>query len=307
VFNGTDTLTGAGGATATIGALDQSPNLIEEISAGWKVVNFGSDLHVVLTNEDSPTGGRAGFLDELGNERGLPRFDNELDSDYRDRVSKPADVVSPGAIIRAVNRLLEPFGEEVCLREVGRPLFRGMFYDTEPSAEPFAFDLGMVDMSIATPGFQHREYVRATDADGLITRGRAQIDPTSGNFVGVVRAEGPGFVVSQTLVGETSGHASLISTVGIGLNPTHRFYLLLNLVEFRGFFLVGVPPAMLESFGAFYDEGDDGAFDTNELSNFLDGESFGTDELHTLIYEETDSKRAAGVRFDLYVEDIGCV
>lgn len=144
---GSGTLTGSGsGAVTTVGVIDEQPALtVETNTASWRVLDWAVDLGVVVTNPESPTGGRTPMLDALGAERLVFRSPSESDDSYRERVSTPADTVAPNAIQRAMNRVLAPFGQTGCLREVGSEKFVGFFYDGDPtSVDPavaFAYDL----------------------------------------------------------------------------------------------------------------------------------------------------------------------
>ena len=145
VFAGTITGT-LSGATATVVSLLQNPTLVAETgTAAWRILDWVVDLGLQVSNLLSPTGGRLPVLDEIGAEREIFRSNNETDDVYRERVATPADVVSPNAIIRAINRVLVPLGIHACFREVGRELFRGFFYDGDPtSIDPnvaFAYDM----------------------------------------------------------------------------------------------------------------------------------------------------------------------
>lgn len=104
-------------------------------SSSWRLCDWDLDLLLDVTNESSPTGGRAAFLDELGDSRKVYRSPGESDSAYRQRVGNPADVVSPNAIRRAANSVVSPFGDSVCLREVGTLAFPGFFFDAGSSAD----------------------------------------------------------------------------------------------------------------------------------------------------------------------------
>lgn len=94
----------------------------------WRVFDWASDLGVVVTNEAQPANGRTATLDELGIERGIFRTPNEEDGTYRQRIARVADVVSPNALRRAINRVLVPIGRKGYLREVGYDL-AGLFMD----------------------------------------------------------------------------------------------------------------------------------------------------------------------------------
>lgn len=313
-FSGTDPVTGEFGASATVVAKEQSETLVAEVAtAGWRVVSWTEVLGVSITNEEFPTGGVCAMLDELGNERGLPRSENESDEEYRRRISVPADVVTPAAVIRAANKILEPYDESACLREVGQPLFQGAFYDGDPNQAPFAFDLDLFEMTLSGGGFIPGEPVRSVGVDGSVTTGQAQFDyvaPTTAQvFRGVVKVKGPAFAVGQTLEGDVSGASATILTVGPGLGvlPQHRFNTYLSLYEFRGFFIVGVPPLVLDDFGFFYDVGSNSAYDTNVVDNFYDGVATAKNTLYSRLWAAVNAVRPAGVPFDLYLEDVGCI
>lgn len=354
------TIPNTGNATGEFGALvfvldkEQDERLVPEIgSAGWLVVGWHDHLLLSVTNPEVPTGGRSGFLDELGNERKMPRLNAESDDEYRKRIATLVDVVSPGAVIRAGNKIVESYGGEVCLREVGRSLFPGFFYDGAPNQLPFAYDLDLVELSLLggnqygsgflfldecpsgfydnpapqtnwnffsessfnestgrVDGFIPGEIVHSTGSDGRITFGIATFDYVVGTtqrvFRGATKVVGPGFEIGRLLYGETSQFVQAIVAVGPGVLPEHRFYTILNLREFRGFFLVGVPRLALDDFGFFYDFGPNNAYDTNAIDNFLDGAAIGTNSLYSRIYDAVDAVRPAGVPFDIYIEDEGC-
>lgn len=144
--------------TAIVGALSgasftaNSINVIGQLtlgSAAWRILDW-SDLGVSITNVDFPSGGRLPMLDEIGDERGIPRASDEPDSSYQIRVGTPADVVTPNAIRRAANHVLAPYGLACTFRQVGSPMLRGLYYDGKGSgASPqkpqlnFAYDLPM--------------------------------------------------------------------------------------------------------------------------------------------------------------------
>lgn len=100
------------------------------------------------------------------------------------------------------------------------------------------------------------------------------------------------------------------------LRPEDRFKLYLNLAEFRGFMLIGVPPIPdLADFGMAYDAGgsvpfpQQDAYDTTSLTQpnvAYDGFSSLNASIYQAIYDMVNDKRAAGVGFDLYLETIGC-
>lgn len=100
------------------------------------------------------------------------------------------------------------------------------------------------------------------------------------------------------------------------LRPEDRFKLFLDLLEFRGFFLVGVPKVVDAEYpGLVYDTAIGSTF---KLKNAYDTTSptapnaayDGFQRLNAALYQaifaDINDKRAAGVGFDLYIEEIGC-
>lgn len=235
---------GVTGATFTPDAVDVAGPLPTGVSS-WRLLDWETDLGLVLTNPASPTGGRAATLDELGEERGVRRSSGETDDTYRRRVGEPADTISPNAIRRAGNRVLAPYGLTICLREVGQRPLPGFFYDAGSSAD--------------SPQVPYKNF--AYDFD-------------------------------------------------VVANPDKRFAVLLDLIHFRGFFLVGVPrfgfgdPGMpigatgagvLNAYGAAVPSG-----------NFYGGAPYGSRRIHSALWAAIEQTRAGGVIAEMYVEDQGC-
>lgn len=94
--------------------------------------------------------------------------------------------------------------------------------------------------------------------------------------------------------------------------PNDRFKLLLNFAEMRGFFLVGVPPIVVSDFGAFYDGTTVDAFplinpfDVNLPGSVPDGFTTLAGSVYKSISDLVSVKKAFGVGFDVYIEDLGC-
>lgn len=90
--------------------------------------------------------------------------------------------------------------------------------------------------------------------------------------------------------------------------PEDRFRVYLDLVEFRAFFMVGVPTLVTGDSGLVYDAiVDRNAYDALVPSeNAYDGSTTRADEVYDSVYNSVDRARAAGVGFVLYLEDIGC-
>jgi hypothetical protein len=117
----------------------------DSLTASWQVLDWVLDLGFSITNPESPSGGRAPMLEEIGAERSIYPQLGETEEAFRKKIFDTADTVSPNALLRTVNRILAPFGGQGCLREVGYPKFKGMFYDGDPdSTDPalaFPYDL----------------------------------------------------------------------------------------------------------------------------------------------------------------------
>lgn len=124
------------GASTTVTILTKTTMPTPEIeTATWRVLDWATDMGIVVTNAASPEGGRLGFLDQIGAERGISRATGESDDAYAKRVAQIVDTVSPNAIRRAANRVLSTTGSAACLREVGdTAYFPGLFYDAGGSA-----------------------------------------------------------------------------------------------------------------------------------------------------------------------------
>lgn len=135
-----ETLTRAGeivpGEIRNINALIVTPNILDT---------------TIQIRQVLPTlGGRPASLDGLAADLGLSRKQFEDDDEFRLRIKSAPDTVTPNAIIRAVNALLQKRDPSfTCvLREVGGPLLPGMFYDAGSSADMpqdptrnFAYDM----------------------------------------------------------------------------------------------------------------------------------------------------------------------
>lgn len=84
------------------GEIDTISKLIEDPSFG--------DPTITISQVDDATGGQAAMLDQLGIDRGMGRVEFETDASYRPRIASIPDTVSPGAVRRAVNAILQPLG-----------------------------------------------------------------------------------------------------------------------------------------------------------------------------------------------------
>lgn len=319
-----DTIAGQqSGATATLSAIEQGDLVAETSTAAWEVLDWTTGLGFSVTNHESPTGGRAPMLDELGAERDIFRSPGEVDDSYRLRIHTLPDVVSPNAIRRAGNRALSRFNLSVCLREVGSKLFPGMYYDGDPSnadrAVAFAYDIDAVSL-LGTPSgtfFEGEEVVQ--DNGGVLATGRAIFfhDPSTNTppfdeqlappiFDGVANVRGT-FVVGVQCVGKRSGTTlTPTAVVGTGLHAEDRFKLSLDYIEMRAFFLIGVPPIIVGDFGIAYDFGAVDAYDASPFLSFYDGYPATGASSYRNVWQSILEVVAGGVSFDLYLETTGC-
>ena len=109
----------------------------------WTLLDYSTGpMGLQIVESEAFTGGRDDDLYLLGDARGVYRQPGESDDAFRERVSRLAEVVSPNAILSAVNRLLRPLGykgkvADVTLTEgtVGGG-FAGLFCDVDPDLAP---------------------------------------------------------------------------------------------------------------------------------------------------------------------------
>lgn len=86
------------------------------------------------------------------------------------------------------------------------------------------------------------------------------------------------------------------------LNPFDRFKLLVDYVEMRAFFLIGVPLLNWGEFGFSFDVGIANAWDFG----FFDGHPSQLSAIYTSLWNVAEERHAGGVGFDLYQEKLGC-
>ncbi len=132
------------GTTASITRVLRACALPAATNVSWVVLDWELDVGLSVTNPSPFTGGRLPVLEELGSERNVFMASGEPEESYRKRVASAADVVSPNALLRQSNRILSPYGKGACLREVGTPKLRGLFFDVDPDGNrdhAFAFDM----------------------------------------------------------------------------------------------------------------------------------------------------------------------
>ncbi len=307
------------GALATADAVELSPDLVAEAgTASWRILDWAADLGVTATNEASPAGGLSADLDELAEERGVYRRNGEGDPSIARRGGALADVVSPNALVRAVNRVIASYGGSAILREVGLPGLRGFFFDGDPtSTDPnvaFAFDLDRLTVTgVATGVFSDGEIVKQ-DNGGVVALGRAVLsfpvpagvlpqplpDPA---LAGLCRVWGS-FAPGVPIVGQTSGASIALPVFSGGLKERDRWKVLLDYTEFRAFFLMGFAAFGLGDFGFAFDAGASNAFDAAPWLAFLDGQPLTEANLNRAVWIALNEAKAGGVGFDL-VRDAG--
>lgn len=133
------------GATATVGDVIEYPAMVAETgTAGWQLLSWAG-LGLTASNPEQPSGGASPTLDHIGSERDMGRSSGEMDDPYRARLYSRPDVVTPNALVRAMNRVLAPYGLTGCLREPSDlGTFAGFFYDAPangPIDRRYAYDL----------------------------------------------------------------------------------------------------------------------------------------------------------------------
>lgn len=292
-----DVLTGAlSGATATVALVARVEQFVAEAAtATWEVLGWVEDFAATSTNASSPVGGRLGMLDELGAERAIDRAPGEPDASYRARVAPVADVVSPGAVRRALSRVMGAV--PYCLREVGFELLPGFYLDAQDAYDVDVFTLVGVLSSGAFSVPQERVELRAADAT-LYARGWLG-RYTAPNDLLFVRTEGtlPPSLVGATVTGLTTG---AVFTCASGAVPTtavdRRFHRLFDYAEMRAFFLVGVPVAEYDALWGAFTWGDGTVWGVAPEAALL----------RRAAYDAVDKVRAGGVGFTLYEETVGC-
>lgn len=133
VTSGAPTLTVAP-VTAGVQAFFPQPLTAEDDVVTWQVLDW-RDLGFALADITAPTGGRDDVLSLLGDERNFFQQTDESDEAFRQRISRLPDTVSPEAVSRAINRILEPFGfrgKAVDLEwNTDMELFEGFFADID--------------------------------------------------------------------------------------------------------------------------------------------------------------------------------
>lgn len=341
LLNGTGIMVGAplsgasSGATATIrSVMDQASFVAEAPTAGvggasWRMLDWSSDFGLTVTHEASPEGGRSAMLDELGFERGIRRVPGEDDESYRVRVREPADVVSPNAVRRALNRALGSY--PWVLREVGLAELPGFFFDGDMSlasttphgAQNDAYDydtIAILGEMEGTFDFQEEVQIEQDSTDLVFLSGwlgretpptpsvfnlawdRGAWDYTSYSAVHrvatFIRRNGTFPKVDGSVFrvrGLRSG--ALITFPHNGSNveyskqwPTRRYRCYLDYEQFRGFFMTTVQSLANGEFGTAYDAD---AWDV--VAKGFDGFPADASEIYLRAWRGMEGARAGGV------------
>lgn len=106
----------------SVAVLD-GPALIPGPATSIEVEEF-AELGLTVSQPLPLTGGRHGWLDAIGRDRGTGRTTGEDDETYRSRLVFLADTISPAAIIRICHRILDPFGIAFVFEEPPFPSVR---------------------------------------------------------------------------------------------------------------------------------------------------------------------------------------
>lgn len=320
------------GATLTV-SLYSSPQdfAAEALTAAWRVLGWAGDWGLEISNAAKPAGGRHPWLDELGNERAINRAPGEDDDLYRQRVREIADVVSPNAVRRALNRALAAI--PWCFREVGSASLRGSFYDGPPNSAPapasrqstdaayaltidcYDTDVILVAGTLASgtfdgPPFLIAEEVVLEDASTHFEVARGRFGGIAAGVLTILRSRGesPASVAGLQVRGLHSGAIfdTLTSSTVPGTVAERRWRVNLDYAEFRGFFLVGVPPLGAGEFGFAYDAGPSDAYDASPFDAFYDGAPLGEAATYRQVFHAVDTIKAGGVGWTLYQETGSC-
>jgi len=95
-----------------------------------------ADPTIYVEQVTDATGGRLGFLDGLGKDRGVDRVRGEPDQRYRQRVRSLPDTITPDAIQRVIAAHLAPWGVEPTFIETWSPAYQTC-YDAPNQTYPY--------------------------------------------------------------------------------------------------------------------------------------------------------------------------
>lgn len=315
---GVATITGSkSGAIAIVDfALSDVEFVAETGTAAWRILDWIADWGVTSTNVASPSGGTSGMLDALGKERAIYRRTGEADGPYRQRVAAIADVVSPNAILRAINRVAVPAGFATTYQflEAGTT-YRGFYFDQDfydydavyPTGAPSTakFFPGEKVIQLSTPG-------GFSPPEGSVAVGRALVD-SNGHLVAIGAVWGT-FQGTGTIVGLSSGAtlaAGAFPYFNGGLRAADEFKVIFSYEDMRAWFYVVLPPQVLGDYGFAYDIDSGTALGSNaydvpfvppngsdgktQTANFYDGAPLQDAGTYRQLWNNLDGVRAGGV------------
>lgn len=322
-----NTLLGTGsGATATISTLLQTqdwvaagtvppnPNLPLGSGENWRVLDWVADLGVSVSNTLPPQGGTSAMLDELAYERGMFASTGETSDAFRLRVASPSDTVSPNAIRRAIARALGGTPGTFLDTQTG---LTGFFYDRR-DAGGFFYDTCCLVMS-PSPGFtstaQPGDVLVWLDANGLLVANGFYAPAPGGATFNFVMRGGPLntvplrtiFAAGDRIVDLTTPTSTNLTATAVPACYTSMAkHVYLDYASFRGYFLVGVPPADAGDFGFFWGGPGDahvgGFYDRGGPASFYDGTPVTTNAVRGQVYREVQRVELGGVGDDLIVD-----
>ena len=119
-----------------------------------------------------------------------------------------------------------------------------------------------------------------------------------GEFRDVGTAQLPGFFYDVP-VSDAPGY-SCAWDMDFTARPADRFKVLLDYVDFRAYFMVGVPRTGLGEFGFAYDAHPLGFYDIAPLADYYDGAPVGEGAFNQGLWNDVTARKAGGVGFDFY-------
>lgn len=162
--------------------------------------------------------------------------------------------------------------------------------------------------------FRFQEFVEIEDAttgDNYATGWFGRIDLPDGSRLVFIRKDGaiPNPVPANMRARGTESGA-VFDILAESPNParsSRRFHMYMDYSQFRGFFLVCLPPLGLGEFGFAYGDHPVNAFDAPApYENFYDGYPYLNSIVYGRVYQAIDQVRAGGVLFDLCLDDGSC-
>lgn len=110
-----------------------SPLTADAGAVTWQIAD-AADLSIAIGAVTAFSGGRDDDLYVLGDDRGVYRMPGETEDQFRDRLTRLPDVVTPAAVQRHANRAIRPSGYRAKVLDVGADWeggFTGMFMDVD--------------------------------------------------------------------------------------------------------------------------------------------------------------------------------